>query len=36
MANDAPTESLSKIVERYFGMFMLFIYGQNMISNGVN
>ena len=36
MANDAPAESLSQKLERYFSLLILFIYRQNMISNDVN
>ena len=36
MDNDAPPESLSQKFERYFSLLILFIYGQNMISNDVN
>ena len=36
MANDAPAESLSQKVERYFSLFILFINSQNMVSNDVN
>ena len=36
MANDAPAESLSQKVERYFSLLILFIYGQNMVNNDVN
>ena len=36
MANDAHAESLSKKVNRLSSLLILFIYGQNMISNDVN
>ena len=36
MANDAPAESLSQKVERYFSLLILFINGQKMVSNDAN
>ena len=36
MANDAPAGSLSQKVARYFSLLILFINGQDMISNDVN
>ena len=36
MPNDAPAESLSKQVERYFSLLILFINSQKMVSNDEN
>ena len=33
MANDAPAESLSQKVERYFSLLILFIKCENMVGN---